>query len=71
MTAAKLTAAQRKVLNSDDLSWVGWDVMGRPVVFFGSSPQSHQSILRNGDFVDATSPIAFFDRDQIKWAVRT
>jgi hypothetical protein len=72
---ARLTGAQRRVLDNDDLGWVGWDVKRRPVViaFFHDGvlqrwdmPHSRSilcrwAILRNGQRVKPAWPIVFFD----------
>ena len=33
MPDRRLTAAQRRVIDNDDVAWIGWDTKNRPVIF--------------------------------------
>jgi hypothetical protein len=49
-----LTVRQRVILADDDLSWVGWDAAGLPVVAHG--PMTF-AVGKKGNLVPPTTPI--------------
>jgi hypothetical protein len=71
--AAKLSAPQRRVINNDDVAWVGWDAKDRPVVgawyYAGilqpperdrrnaASEWREWAMLKNGDPTDVSTPV--------------
>lgn len=73
MTRKKLSPKQRRVINNDDIAWVGWDAKNRPVVaawYFGERLESadpekrhphavhcEYSILWSGEWALVTQPV--------------
>jgi hypothetical protein len=67
----RLTGAQKRVIDSDDVNWEGWDAKGRPVVgayyYAGflqnratANPESTYrswALKKNGDPTDVTEPV--------------
>jgi hypothetical protein len=69
----RLSVAQRRVVNNDDVSWVGWDDKNRPVVsawYYAGliQPQDPErrnkeselrtwAMTKNGDPTDITEPV--------------
>jgi hypothetical protein len=60
MSMRRLSLSQRQVLRLPDVSWVGTDARGRPVVEARVGiPQRLQrwALLRSGDPADVTEPV--------------
>jgi hypothetical protein len=68
----RLTGAQKRVIDDDNITWEGWDAKGRPVVgaLFrmgfrqpldsprdGETQYRRWALLKNGDAADITDPV--------------
>lgn len=64
--ARRLSRAQQKVVDNDDIGWVGWDCEGRPVVFiwvkYAKNPNIRKPLQRaisvDGRLVEPIGPVA-------------